>query len=248
MSTVNFHSDYMNTIYDPRELRKRARQALKDIDFDTIVGIGISGTLPLMALADTLKVNYVAIRKPGAVGHAPTRLEGHLGHKWLLVDDFISSGTTFVNVHDAIEEAMDKRPVFVGSTKTPHTTECVGAFRYEHILPDGRYCSIQYLRDNYSVISKLFSRKEREVEKAARTAALAAEMAEPQSPSTLAYSTETDYQPVPTYKYSGLDKMFAELAESDLPKITVKRDDGYYDLIKSMPTFSDGGLITGASS
>lgn len=70
----------------------------EDIEFDTLIGCGMSGALVVPMLAFGLNVpHYAVVRKPGDYHkHGTSRIEGTAGTKgWVFVDDGMSSGKTF---------------------------------------------------------------------------------------------------------------------------------------------------------
>ena len=81
-----------------------ATEALQDVDFDTIVGTGMSGAIVVPRLADLLNVSWVLVRRKNESNHADGMLEGVMGNRWLFVDDLIASGDTLQRVHEAINE------------------------------------------------------------------------------------------------------------------------------------------------
>lgn len=120
--TIKF-SSYMDGALRPKVLRDRALEALSNVHFDTIVGTGLSGTLPLQMIAEQFNVNMLAVRKDRSSCHSDGLLEGTLGNRWVLVDDFVSSGATVVRAMKAIDDIKVK-------------TKFVGAFLYENYSGD----------------------------------------------------------------------------------------------------------------
>lgn len=100
-------------------MRKIGRQ--RPIEFDTLVGTGLSGTLLLPMIADRLKVNYLAIRKANDGSHSDGKHQGRLGKKWLFFDDFCASGDTLRRVYGAVERICNSYD---------HKTEFVGGYLY----------------------------------------------------------------------------------------------------------------------
>ena len=138
---VSFRSDYVQTVLDPSEMRRRSDD-LSGVDFDCIVGTGLSGLLPLQILAEHLNCNYLAVRKPLDSSHSDSLLEGTLGARWVFVDDFISSGSTLVRVQAAIDAA---------ASEAHFVTVCVGAWCYDE-LDFNRWRSLPTLRAAYPLI------------------------------------------------------------------------------------------------
>lgn len=155
MSTITLGNSYFPRAFEPEEIRKRAQKHLKGkVDFDTIVGSGYSGALALGVIARSLKVNMVIVRKDADRNHSHcggVLVEGTLGKKWLFVDDFVSSGATFVRVHETLTEALRKRARCSVSGEM-WKTECIGAFSYERDYAG--YMDLVQLRRNYARIDK----------------------------------------------------------------------------------------------
>ncbi|WP_156161939.1 phosphoribosyltransferase [Nocardia vulneris] len=112
----------MDMIYDPDKAISDAKSVLKDVQFDTLVGTGLSGALMIPTLARALSVEFLLIRKPNDGSHARSNCEGRLGEKWLFVDDLIESGNTLQRVYQEVGKAAAERR---------HATGFVGAYLYE---------------------------------------------------------------------------------------------------------------------
>jgi len=123
------------------------RKALAGVKYDTIVVTGSSGMMigPILARALRKKVFVVRKKPEYESSHSHCAFLGTLGHRWVFVDDFISSGETFRRVRDGIREVVKE-------TNTPlqrynydtgryepdpsdlgdeFVTECVGFFEYQ---------------------------------------------------------------------------------------------------------------------
>jgi len=96
----------MQEIFEPGALAKslrRAKQALKVIDFDSIAFTGNSGAIFAGALAATMGKGLFLVRKPDDSTHSDYSVEGDSGFlRYLFVDDFISTGVS----RDRVKEAM----------------------------------------------------------------------------------------------------------------------------------------------
>lgn len=97
---------------DPAELVYDAMKKLKDVEFDTMIGRGLSGALVVPLLARAMSKHFAIVRKDNDGSHSESRIEGRLGSKWLFVDDLICSGTTFKFTLDRVKEA--KQMEFAG--------------------------------------------------------------------------------------------------------------------------------------
>jgi len=130
-------------------MRAKAINALSSIDFDTVVGTGLSGLLPLQRLAEIFGAQFLAVRKPKDSIHSAGLAEGFLGERWLFIDDFISSGGTFNRVHAVVELIAAERG---------HITQCAGAFCYDE-LPDNRFRDMARMRDEVNGVDAAFRYK-----------------------------------------------------------------------------------------
>lgn len=124
MEHLNLHCQYLSRTFDFPTLRKDARKALRGIEFDTIVGRGLSGALVIPRLADAFGCKWLMVRKPAEQSHSSWAVEGHLGRRWLFVDDLIDSGETYRIVKDSIAEQA-------AATRPRWETEHVGAWLYD---------------------------------------------------------------------------------------------------------------------
>jgi orotate phosphoribosyltransferase-like protein len=97
---------------------------LSKIEFDTIVFRGMSGALMAPIVAHQLEKFVTICRKPSDDSHAGCgRLEGHVGmKKYIIFDDFISSGKTIQSILDTIKDHYE----FENETEP----NCVGIFLY----------------------------------------------------------------------------------------------------------------------
>lgn len=83
----------------------KPKVTLDDVEFDTIVGTGLSGTLVIPRLAKILKVDWAIVRKTEERSHRERCIEGtELGKRWLFVDDWVSTGATLRRVHQAVSD------------------------------------------------------------------------------------------------------------------------------------------------
>lgn len=118
---------------DPHKLIRNAKKALKDVDFDTFIGTGVSGTLAVGMLSVVFPNKNFAIVRKDESSHSPFMVEGSIGEKWIFVDDFISSGATLRRTMKQIVNAVTEAKGW-GKIKFP---EYVGTFLYE--VDGGRF-------------------------------------------------------------------------------------------------------------
>lgn len=124
-AVIRNETSYMYDVFadDLGPFLRRAREDLKDVDFDTIVGRGLSGALIIPTLARYLGKHWAIVRKKGDGSHDGRAVVGRLGKRWLFVDDFIDSGET----QEACQHAITKlakdwrsRVIYVGSYEYSH--------------------------------------------------------------------------------------------------------------------------------
>lgn len=124
------HSGYLRTIFDSTVQLHKAISAAKKIfkkstvEFDAIAVTGVSGTTFGSILAYTLKKQLIVVRKRTEKTHGNYICEGtpNENYKYIIVDDFISSGATIFNIIQEIE--WSKQDGFVG--------EFVGSYLYQY--------------------------------------------------------------------------------------------------------------------
>lgn len=127
--TRTFLSGYMDQLFrDPDHIVGEAQRLLSDVDFDTIVARGISGTVAAAMIAREMRKDLLIVRKGTEGNHGCYSVEGILGRKWLFVDDFISSGKTLREVYGRVKDAAGDYN---------WDTEFVGSFLYLHRSGDG---------------------------------------------------------------------------------------------------------------
>lgn len=142
-------SYYMNIALEPKKIKAAAKNVLQgelaSKQFDTIVGTGFSGTLPLYTISEIWKTYFGFVRKPGVQAHSNKPFEGDFGRNWIFVDDFISGGDTFIRTWEAIDKMAELH-------KIPH--QCVGAWSYAN-TPGMQFSSLYGLRKDFSRIQVL---------------------------------------------------------------------------------------------
>lgn len=112
--SLDFQGSYMSPVHDDDHLYETACRHLAGVDFDTLVGTGLSGTIAVIKLSKMLGKKYLLIRKPNDGSHSSQPAEGSLGKRWVFVDDLISSGRTFARVWNKID-SFNFDTEFVGS-------------------------------------------------------------------------------------------------------------------------------------
>jgi orotate phosphoribosyltransferase len=102
---------------NPAHLLTETMNALKNEQYDTLVGTGLSGALVVPTLARALGRHWMIVRKPndGAHGAWAGLAVGNIGARWVFVDDQIDSGATFCRVYKEIRALEDSPSTFVGA-------------------------------------------------------------------------------------------------------------------------------------
>jgi orotate phosphoribosyltransferase-like protein len=102
---------YLMQAFDPStrkilidEAVKRLRWVRKKLPFDAVAFRGVSGAALGPTVADRLGVNIIAIRKPGDGSHSSNTAEGVRGVRYIVIDDFVSSGKTLKTVVDTLSD------------------------------------------------------------------------------------------------------------------------------------------------
>lgn len=114
--------NYFDCIYQD-DFISDAKMALKNIHFDTMVGIGLSGILAVSKLSPAMKKYALYLRKSTEASHAYSYEEGTIGDNWIIVDDLISTGSTFKVIYERMREML---------TVKEHKSKFVGIYLYQH--------------------------------------------------------------------------------------------------------------------
>lgn len=111
---TKFKTYYMdNALFSLQEVIDTAQERLADVEFDTMVGTGFSGSVVVPALALAMGKKFVLVRKETDDSHHGSgRMLGELGAAWIFVDDFISSGRTRRRVIDKVTEGIEGNRIY----------------------------------------------------------------------------------------------------------------------------------------
>jgi orotate phosphoribosyltransferase len=102
-------SDYLQVLFDPATFKKRlfeAKKLLKNVEFDTMVITGNSGTIFGGALSVILKKPIVLVRKDKSEEstHSYMTVEGTVDiGKYIVVDDFFCTGATLNRIFSKLK-------------------------------------------------------------------------------------------------------------------------------------------------
>lgn len=125
-STLIFSSTYFDrAVEDLSGVIETAKAELADVDFDTFVATGLSGTIVTPALALAMGKHFLILRKENDDSHhGGGRPVGWLGRRWIFVDDFVSSGKTFERVCRVVDLIIREKAF---------ATEHVGNYLYNNL-------------------------------------------------------------------------------------------------------------------
>lgn len=142
-----YHTRYLSKVFNPflfQEIVKltldKARQLQKELEFDTIAFSGMSGSAMAFILANELNCTLLAVRREKEASHFVSGsrnevVEGFYdANKYLIVDDFISSGDTIRRIASKIH----------GVNKL---SECVGILLYSDTRGYSSEVSLPYHKD-----------------------------------------------------------------------------------------------------
>lgn len=136
--TLPLHNGYGSSgcLYsDLDEIVATAVDKLAGLDFDTIAGTGMSGSIVIPLLVKALndahgtEINFLLIRKDGAGAHTDNHV-GRLGGRWIFVDDFVSSGSTRDRVRKAVGEIVRTANRYRNAEWPQFATTFVGSYLY----------------------------------------------------------------------------------------------------------------------
>lgn len=119
----------------------------KELKFDALAFTGSSGAACAFIMSVALQIPIIYVRKEGETSHG-MQVECNTGkpiHSYLIVDDFIGTGTTVKNIYNALEYQAIKC-----GEKPP---KCVGIYLYE---TTSEYNKFQQLDKDGDVIVNVF--------------------------------------------------------------------------------------------
>jgi len=118
MRAVTNHSYFPEAFKHPYEIADQLREETKGVEYGSLVGIGLSGSVMIPMLGLLLDLPFAILRKEGVSSHAhDTIFEGTIAEKWLFVDDFIGTGATYASVVKRLGRGCKG-------------FDCVGSFEY----------------------------------------------------------------------------------------------------------------------
>lgn len=113
------HGFYMTrAFWEPEQHAEKAAEPLANVDYDSMVGMGLSGALVIPSLARLLGKHWLIVRKDDDGSHSDRLVEGSLGRRWIFVDDLVDRGGTIRKVHERVTNLLTMRgfeSTFVGA-------------------------------------------------------------------------------------------------------------------------------------
>lgn len=118
-------SSYLHSVLSKDGFHRTIKQTIQDLKpkselFNTIAFRGISGALVAPVVAHALDKNLIVVRKE-TNSHSFYKVEGEIyGARYIVIDDFVSSGSTILAIVEDIQALADKHiddghmPVLVG--------------------------------------------------------------------------------------------------------------------------------------
>jgi len=120
------HSFWLHSAFNDIDgIIDMARIALESVEYDTMVGTGLSGGLVIPILSKEFSTYFAIIRKEYS-SHTNQLFQGNIGQRWIFVDDFVNTGATRNKVTDAVSDFCPET-VFVGTYEYEHRS---GRFTY----------------------------------------------------------------------------------------------------------------------
>jgi adenine/guanine phosphoribosyltransferase-like PRPP-binding protein len=106
--TLRMHASYMSEAFAPdmTPMIEKFLETTQYHDFDTIVGVGLSGALVVPTIARALGLKWAIVRKRDG-SHSSNLIEGEIGQRWLFVDDFVASGATLAYAQEIVRKTFE---------------------------------------------------------------------------------------------------------------------------------------------
>ena len=123
---LDYRNSYFHDVQDKplKLLWREFKAATAGLEYDTIACRGVSGLLVAPILARLAKKHLVVSRKDNDDSHHGAKLDGRIGDKILIIDDFMSSGETVGATIRAIIKTSAK------TGKTYDVNNFVGFYSY----------------------------------------------------------------------------------------------------------------------
>lgn len=108
---VQQHASYLQPLIENIDtVVSKFRDKMRTVDYDTLIGTGLSGALAVPTLARAVGCSWAIVRKDGDGSHSGNAVEGTVGRRWVFVDDLISTGQTRLRVRESMAQfSVDNR-------------------------------------------------------------------------------------------------------------------------------------------
>jgi hypothetical protein len=123
MDTYAEVCDYFSGVYDdPDQIIASFEPHLEDREVDTLVGTGLSGGIIVPMMARHYGLEYMIVRKDGTGTHDPSLVYGKMGQHYVIVDDFVASGSTIRRIQRSLHLSIPE----------DHEYRMEGVWEYHH--------------------------------------------------------------------------------------------------------------------
>lgn len=145
-------TSYLNVVYDTKKFHKTIRKIVKIIkdnglQFDAIAFRGNSGSAAAYPLSYLLNKPLICIRKDSS--HHGKKYEGAVGvQTYIIVDDFVESGTTIKEIRNIIKDRHDRSDF--------SNPECVAIILYDDLRDDLSDKTPKIIERNFGIATKLY--------------------------------------------------------------------------------------------
>jgi len=133
-STLHIRSSYLYDAFNVTIMRRMVSGLVKlikesEIEYDSIACRGVSGLMIASPVALRLNKPLIVIRKGTSNCHSSIAVEGYLSPdlRYIIIDDFISSGNTIKEIIKEIEDYYIERRKYWEQGGKP---DCKGLFLY----------------------------------------------------------------------------------------------------------------------
>lgn len=116
---------------DEALVEKACRLIPDSIEYDTMIGRGLSGALIIPRLATLLGKAYAIVRKDSDSSHSGNEIEGSIGERWVFVDEFVATGATRLATVNAVQNYVDTWNQRASYSEKPRIeTTYIGSYLY----------------------------------------------------------------------------------------------------------------------
>jgi orotate phosphoribosyltransferase len=107
-------SDYLFSMFCNKTFVEKIDRAVvaleifrKRTKFDSIAYTGVSGSLCAIPISYIMKIPLICVRKSLKNSHSSSYVEGYMGKRYIIIDDFISSGKTINRILNKVSDSIE---------------------------------------------------------------------------------------------------------------------------------------------